>query len=42
MTVAAAIPSKRALVPFGSRPIKGYDEEMSVFGISCEERPGAA
>ena len=42
VTVAEAIRGKRALVPLGSRPIKGYDEELPVFGISFDERPDAA
>jgi adenylate cyclase len=40
--VAEAIDGKRALIPLGSRPIKGYDEELPVFGIFFEERPHAA
>jgi adenylate cyclase len=40
-TVAEALKDKRALIPLGSRPIKGYDEEMPVFGISFEDQPDA-
>jgi class 3 adenylate cyclase len=40
--VAGAIEGKRALVPLGTRPLKGYDEEMPVYGISFDERPHAA
>jgi adenylate cyclase len=40
--VAEAVSSKRALIPLGSRPLKGYDEELPVFGISFEERHRAA
>jgi adenylate cyclase len=42
VTVAEAIRGKRALVPLGSRPVKGYDEELPVFGISFDQRPDAA
>lgn len=40
--VAEGIRSKRALVLLGTRPIKGYDEEIPVFGISIDERPRSA
>jgi class 3 adenylate cyclase len=40
--VADAVKEKRALIPLGTRPLKGYDEEVPVFGISFEERPHAA
>lgn len=40
--VAEAAAGKRALISLGSRPIKGYDEEMPVFGVSIDERPHAA
>src|SRR5918995_2003182 len=32
--VARALEGRRALIALGTRPIKGYDEEMPVFGIS--------
>jgi adenylate cyclase len=40
--VAEAVKGRRALIALGTRPIKGYDEEMPVFGISFDERPQAA
>jgi class 3 adenylate cyclase len=40
--VAEAVRDKRAVIPLGSRPLKGYDEELPVFGISVDERPHAA
>jgi class 3 adenylate cyclase len=40
--VAEAARGKRALIPLGSRPLKGYDGELPVFGISFEEKPDAA
>jgi adenylate cyclase len=40
--VAEAAGGKRALIPLGSRPLKGYDGELSVFGISFDEKPNAA
>lgn len=40
--IAEALKDKRPLMPLGSRPIKGYDEEMPVFGISSEKKPDAA
>jgi class 3 adenylate cyclase len=39
--VAEALKDNRSLIPLGSRPLKGYDEEMPVFGISFEEQPDA-
>jgi adenylate cyclase len=33
--------SERAVIPFGSRLLKGYDEELPVFGIFFDERPHA-
>jgi adenylate cyclase len=39
--VAEAVRGKRALIPLGSRLIKGYDEELPVFGIFFEEQPYA-
>jgi adenylate cyclase len=35
--VAEAVRGRRALIPLGSRPIKGYDDELPVFGISFDE-----
>lgn len=40
--VAEAVIGKRALIRLGMRPLKGYDEELPVFGISFDERPHAA
>jgi class 3 adenylate cyclase len=40
--VAQAISDRRGLIPLGRRPLKGYDEELPVFGISFEKRPSAA
>ncbi len=40
--VAEAVGGRRALIALGTRPIKGYDEEMPVFGIAFDERPQAA
>jgi adenylate cyclase len=40
--VAEAVEGRRALIALGTRPIKGYDEEMPVFGIAFDERPQAA
>jgi class 3 adenylate cyclase len=40
-TVAEAVRGKRALIPLGSRLLKGYDEEVPVFGIFFEEQPYA-
>jgi hypothetical protein len=34
--VASAVKDRRALKSLGNRPIKGYDETMPVFGISCD------
>jgi class 3 adenylate cyclase len=42
VAIADAVMGRRALVPLGLRPIKGYDEELPVYGISFEERPRAA
>jgi adenylate cyclase len=42
MNIAQAAKGQRLLIPLGTRPIKGYDEEMPVFGISIGERPHAA
>src|SRR3712207_1437643 len=35
---AQAIGPKRPIVPLGPRPIKGYDEELPVFGVVREVR----
>jgi class 3 adenylate cyclase len=40
--IADAVRGKRALIPLGTRPLKGYDEEMPVYGISFDERTHAA
>jgi class 3 adenylate cyclase len=37
--VAEAVGGKRAVIPLGTRPLKGYEGELPVFGISCDERP---
>jgi adenylate cyclase len=36
------VTGKRALIPLGTRPLKGYDGELPVFGMSFDERPYAA
>jgi adenylate cyclase len=41
-TVAHAVKDKRSLVPLGSRLLKGYDEEMPVYGVCFDERIHAA
>jgi class 3 adenylate cyclase len=40
--VAEAAKGKRPLIQLGTRPIKGYVEEMPVYGVSIDERPQAA
>ncbi len=40
--VAAAVGDKRPLISLGSRLLKGFDEELPVFGISFDKRPSAA
>jgi adenylate cyclase len=40
--VAEAVGSRRAVMPLGTRPLKGYDGELPVFGITFDERPHAA
>jgi class 3 adenylate cyclase len=40
--VAIAVEGKRTLVSLGPRLIKGYDEELPVYGVLFEERPHAA
>ncbi|GLS10492.1 hypothetical protein GCM10007864_41230 [Sinorhizobium fredii] len=40
--VAEAVGDKRPLISLGSRLLKGYDEELPVFGISFDKRPSAA
>ena len=42
MNIAEAAKGQRPLISLGTRPIKGYDQEMAVFGISISERPHAA
>jgi class 3 adenylate cyclase len=42
VTIAEAVNGRRALVPLGLRPIKGYDEELPVYMMPFEERPNAA
>jgi class 3 adenylate cyclase len=36
-TVAHAVKDMRSLVPLGSRLLKGYDEEMPIYGICLDE-----
>ena len=40
--VAETIEGRRPLIPLGMRALKGYDEELAVFGISFEKWPSAA
>jgi adenylate cyclase len=40
--VAEAVGGMRALIPLGTRPLKGYDGDLPVFGILLDERPYAA
>ncbi|MDK1373627.1 MULTISPECIES: adenylate/guanylate cyclase domain-containing protein [unclassified Sinorhizobium] len=40
--VAETVGDKRPLISLGSRLLKGYDEELPVFGISFDKRPSAA
>lgn len=40
--VFETVRGRRALVSLGTRPLKGYDEEMPVFGASFDETPYAA
>ena len=40
--VAEAVRGKRPLITLGTRPIKGYDEDLPVFGIAVDDRPSAA
>jgi adenylate cyclase len=40
--VAEAIMGRRPLIPLGTRPLKGYDVDLPVFGITFERRPSAA
>ncbi len=40
--VAEAVKGKRDLIPLGPRLLKGYDEEMLVFGILLGEKPPTA
>ncbi|MBM1174310.1 cache domain-containing protein [Microvirga arabica] len=41
-TVVHAVKDKRSLVPLGSRLLKGYDEELPVYGILFDERTNVA
>ena len=34
--VADAVQGRRALLHLGTRPIKGYDDELPVFGVSFD------
>jgi hypothetical protein len=36
--VNVTTPDKRSLVPLGFRLLKGYDEEMPIYGICLDER----
>jgi adenylate cyclase len=38
VAIAEAVNGKRAMISLGMRSIKGYDEELPVYGISFEER----
>ena len=38
VAIAEAVNGKRAMIPLGMRSIKGYDEELPVYGIPFEER----
>jgi adenylate cyclase len=40
--VAEAVMGRRSLITLGNRPIKGYDEDLPVFGISLNKRPSTA
>lgn len=39
--VATSVRGKRALIPLGTRLLKGYDREIPVFGVSFDERPSS-
>jgi class 3 adenylate cyclase len=39
--VANGVQGRRALHPLGTRPIKGYDDEVPVFGAGLGERATA-
>ncbi|KAB0264181.1 cache domain-containing protein [Microvirga brassicacearum] len=41
VAIAEAVKGKRALIPLGLRPIKGYDEKLPVYGMPFEERADA-
>jgi class 3 adenylate cyclase len=41
VAIAEAVGGKRDMVTLGMRPIKGYDEELPVYGMSFEEPPHA-
>lgn len=38
VAIAEAVNGRRAMIPLGMRSIKGYDEELPVYGIPFEER----
>ncbi len=40
--VSETVGGRRAVVLLGTRPLKGYDGELPVFGISFDEQPHAA
>ena len=40
--VAEAVKDKRALISLGLRSIKGYEEELPVYGVLFEDWPRAA
>jgi adenylate cyclase len=41
-TLAAAVGADRPLISLGTRPIKGYDEELPVFGVALDDSHRAA
>ena len=42
VTVADALTGSRPLIPLGTRALKGFDEELPVFGLSFERWPTAS
>jgi class 3 adenylate cyclase len=40
--IAESVKGNRPLISLGSRPLKGYDEELPVFGVTFNERPDVA
>jgi hypothetical protein len=40
--VAEGVAGRRAVMPLGTRLLKGYDEELPVFGVLFDEQPDAA